>query len=191
MARTKEFDEQVVLTKAMNLFWEQGYEKTSMQELVDRMGIHRRSIYDTFGDKHQLFFKSLALYEDNLAKRITQQVSSDGSVQGKIRRLLSVTLERNENQPAGCLIVNTASELALIDEEVSQKINEIFNRSENYIYNLLVEGQQKGEIAKTLPLKHVAHYLHTVWLGVRVDAKVTTDPAESYQSIDLALSMIN
>ena len=54
MARTKEFDEQVVLTKAMNLFWEQGYEKTSMQELVDRMGIHRRSIYDTFGDKHQL-----------------------------------------------------------------------------------------------------------------------------------------
>lgn len=191
MARAKEFDEQVVLMKAMNLFWEQGYERTSMQELVDRMGIHRRSIYDTFGDKHQLFLKSLDLYEDNLAKRITQRVSSDEAVQGQLRRLLSITLERDENQPAGCLIVNTASELALIDEEVSQKINEIFSRSENYIYNLLVEGKQKGEIPKTLSLKNAAHYLHTVWLGVRVDAKVTTDPAKIYQSIDLALSIIN
>lgn len=191
MARAKEFDEQVVLTKAMKLFWEQGYEKTSMQELVDRMGIHRRSIYDTFGDKHQLFLKSLDLYEDNLANRITQRVPADKSVQGQIRRLLSITLERDEDQPAGCLIVNTASELALIDEEVSQKINEIFNRSENYIYNLLVEGEQKGEIPKSLPLKNAAHYLHTVWLGVRVDAKVTTDPAKIYQSIDLALSIIN
>ncbi|MGO2638704.1 MAG: TetR/AcrR family transcriptional regulator, partial [Enterococcus viikkiensis] len=61
MARVKEFDETEVLTKAMQLFWQQGYEKTSMQELVDVMGIHRRSIYDTFGDKHQLFLKSLAL----------------------------------------------------------------------------------------------------------------------------------
>ena len=144
MARTKEFDKQVVLTKAMNLFWEQGYEKTSMQELVDRIGIHRRSIYDTFGDKHQLFLKSLALYEDNLAKRITQRVSSDESVQGKIRRLLSITLEQDENQPAGCLIVNTASELALIDEEVSQKINV---NGCHIIFSDVFQSRRNGKIA--------------------------------------------
>lgn len=58
MARSKEFDEKAVLRKAMELFWEQGYEKTSMQDLVDHMGIHRRSIYDTFGDKRSLFLAS-------------------------------------------------------------------------------------------------------------------------------------
>ena len=55
MARSKEFEENEVLDKAMKLFWEQGYEKTSMTDLVEHMGIHRRSLYDTFGDKHHCF----------------------------------------------------------------------------------------------------------------------------------------
>ena len=63
MARYKEFEVNEVLDKAIQLFWEQGYQKTSMQELVENMGIHRRSIYDTFGDKHALFIKALKRYE--------------------------------------------------------------------------------------------------------------------------------
>ena len=59
MGRSREFDENVVLQKAMELFWEQGYEKTSLSDLVEHMGIHRRSLYDTFGDKHTLFLKTL------------------------------------------------------------------------------------------------------------------------------------
>lgn len=55
MGRSREFDENVVLQKAMELFWKQGYEKTSLNDLVEHMGIHRRSLYDTFGDKHTLF----------------------------------------------------------------------------------------------------------------------------------------
>ena len=63
MARSKEFEETVVLDKAMRLFWEQGYEKTSMTDLVEHMGIHRRSLYDTFGDKHSLFLKAMDRYD--------------------------------------------------------------------------------------------------------------------------------
>lgn len=63
MARTKAFEIDAVLDKAMRLFWTQGYEKTSMQDLVDNMGINRKSIYDTFGDKHTLFLKALARYD--------------------------------------------------------------------------------------------------------------------------------
>lgn len=57
MARSKEFDIDDVLLKAMTIFWQQGYEKTSMQDLVTGMGIHKRSMYDTFGDKHTLYIK--------------------------------------------------------------------------------------------------------------------------------------
>ncbi len=62
MGRSKEFEERVVLQKAMELFWKQGYEKTSLSDLVEHMGIHRRSLYDTFGDKHTLFLKAIDLF---------------------------------------------------------------------------------------------------------------------------------
>ncbi|KAA2299393.1 helix-turn-helix transcriptional regulator, partial [Clostridioides difficile] len=67
MARGKEFEESVVLDKAMRLFWEQGYEKTSMTDLVNHMGIHRKSLYDTFGDKHTLFLKAVDLYDHKIS----------------------------------------------------------------------------------------------------------------------------
>lgn len=69
MARSKEFEESVVLDKAMRLFWEQGYEKTSMTDLVNHMGIHRKSLYDTFGDKHTLFLRSVDLYDHKIRLR--------------------------------------------------------------------------------------------------------------------------
>lgn len=59
MARAKQFDEDTVLLKAMKLFWEQGYERTSMQDLVEHMGVHKRSMYDTYGDKHSLYVRAL------------------------------------------------------------------------------------------------------------------------------------
>ncbi|MNC70346.1 HTH-type transcriptional repressor ComR [compost metagenome] len=70
MGRTKEFEINEVLDKTIQLFWMQGYEKTSMQDLVDFMGIHRRSIYDTFGDKHALYMKALQRYESTQNKKM-------------------------------------------------------------------------------------------------------------------------
>ncbi|MFC0277987.1 TetR/AcrR family transcriptional regulator [Enterococcus devriesei] len=191
MARVKEFDETEVLTKAMQLFWQQGYEKTSMQELVDVMGIHRRSIYDTFGDKHQLFLKSLALYEQNLAEKINQRIPVELPTGERIRRLLAITLDREADQPVGCLVVNTATELALIDDEAKLRVAAIFHRSENYLLTVLTQGQKKGEIAQAASLESLAHYFHTVWLGVRVDAKISSDPAEIFQTIDHALQVLS
>ena len=71
MARSKEFNEEEALDKAMEIFWKQGYEKTSIQDLVDQMGIHRRSLYDTFGDKHSLFVQTLERYESLIAAQIS------------------------------------------------------------------------------------------------------------------------
>ncbi len=64
MARHKEFDQDEALQKAMEAFWARGYEATSMQDLVEHMGINRQSLYDTFGDKHSLFLKALDRYHE-------------------------------------------------------------------------------------------------------------------------------
>ena len=66
MARTKEFDRIEVLDRATDLFWEKGYESTSMQDLVETMGIGRASLYDTFGSKQELFAEVLERYADRL-----------------------------------------------------------------------------------------------------------------------------
>lgn len=97
MARSKEFDEKEALRRAMELFWQQGYEKTSMQDLVNHMGVHRRSIYDTFGDKHTLFMKALERYDEIVETQIDTQVKQLGSVKKAIRRLFEMVITQMKN----------------------------------------------------------------------------------------------
>lgn len=190
MGRVKQFDEQVVLNKAMQVFWEKGYEKTSMQDLVDHMGIHRRSIYDTFGDKHELFLKSLDCYEFRLNQIINQQVKQDMTIKEKLETLfLSVSSVNNES-PKGCLIVNSAAELSLLDEPIKKKIQELFDKSEMYLYQLLVEAMDKGEISKNKNLQELASYLHNAWVGIRVLAKTTNDQTKLHTIVKTTLSII-
>ncbi len=190
MGRVKQFDEQVVLDKAMQIFWEKGYEKTSMQDLVDHMGIHRRSIYDTFGDKHELFLKSLDCYEFRLNQIINQQVKQDMTIKEKLETLfLSVSSVNNES-PKGCLIVNSAAELSLLDEPIKKKIQELFDKSEMYLYQLLVEAMKKGEISKDKNLQELASYLHNAWVGIRVLAKTANDQAKLHTIVKTTLSVI-
>ncbi|MBC1471810.1 TetR/AcrR family transcriptional regulator [Listeria seeligeri] len=190
MGRVKQFDEQVVLNKAMHIFWEKGYEKTSMQDLVDHMGIHRRSIYDTFGDKHELFLKSLDCYEFQLNQIINQQVTQDMTIKEKLETLfLSVSSVNNES-PKGCLIVNSAAELSLLDEPIKKKIQELFDKSEMYLYQLLVEAMKKGEISKNKNLQELASYLHNAWVGIRVLAKTTNDQSKLPTIVKTTLSII-
>ncbi|WP_271005183.1 TetR/AcrR family transcriptional regulator [Listeria seeligeri] len=186
----KQFDEQVVLNKAMQIFWEKGYEKTSMQDLVDHMGIHRRSIYDTFGDKHELFLNSLDCYEFRLNQIIKQQVKQDMTIKEKLETLfLSVSSVNNES-PKGCLIVNSAAELSLLDEPIKKKIQELFDKSEMYLYQLLVEAMIKGEISKNKNLQELASYLHNAWVGIRVLAKTTNDQTKLHTIVKTTLSII-
>ena len=119
MARSKEFEIDDVLEKAMNLFWHQGYEKTSMQDLVTGMGIHKRSMYDTFGDKHTLYIKAVKRYEQSVSDKMQKKFQGKSSVRTAIRSLYEMVLDRTEEKPKGCLMVNTAVELSLHDPEVN------------------------------------------------------------------------
>ena len=129
MARSKEFDVNQVLRKAMELFWQQGYEKTSMQELVDYMGIHRRSIYDTFGDKRTLFLSALSHYDELITSQTKKRVDSKLLVKQGIREVFNTVIYPNFNLPKGCLTVNAAIELSLIDEEIGAKIAGMFAKT--------------------------------------------------------------
>ncbi|MFY9901876.1 MAG: TetR/AcrR family transcriptional regulator [Trichococcus sp.] len=190
MARSKEFNEDEALDKAMEVFWKQGYEKTSIQDLVDNMGIHRRSLYDTFGDKHSLFVQTLERYESLIAAQIRKQITEEMTTVESIRKIFEIAVYSDNTNPKGCLMVNTAVELSLLDNEVSQRIKFAFKQTENLIADLLIRGQARGEVARSFDINELSRYIHNALIGVRVLVKMTADPKEFDSTIDMTLSIL-
>ncbi|MDX1606918.1 MAG: helix-turn-helix domain-containing protein, partial [Candidatus Competibacterales bacterium] len=114
MARTKAFDRTEVLERAMTLFWRQGYEATSIQDLVAHTGVNRASLYATYGDKRTLFGAALAHYRDVVSARRMRQLTEPGAGKAAIRRFFRELIEYSlgEGHPLGCLLANSAIELA-------------------------------------------------------------------------------
>ncbi|MFE3892853.1 TetR/AcrR family transcriptional regulator [Priestia sp. YIM B13446] len=191
MGRSKEFDEKAALRKAMELFWEQGYEKTSMQDLVDYMGIHRRSIYDTFGDKRSLFLASLNHYEELIVKEMESIISSTSSTKQAIRDVFMFILNAIEQYPKGCLSVNAAVELSLVDKEIGCIVTKMFNRTEDMLNNLIKRGQNSGELSKEIDSDNTSRFLHNNLVGIRVLIKTNYDKKELEGIIALALSVLD
>lgn len=191
MARSKEFDEKAVLRKAMELFWEQGYEKTSMQDLVDHMGIHRRSIYDTFGDKRSLFLASLNHYEELIVNEMESIISSTSSIKQTIRDVFIFVLNSIEQYPKGCLSVNAAIELSLLDKEIGRIVTKMFNRTEDMFNILIKRGQTSGELSKEIDSDNTSRFLHNNLVGIRVLIKTNYNKKELEGIITLALSVLD
>lgn len=191
MARNREYDENEVLRKAMKLFWKQGYEKTSMQDLVTHMGIHRRSLYAAFGDKHTLFMKALERYSEIVENKIEAQVKPLDSVKQAIRRLFEMAIQTNEHEPIGCLSVNTAVELSLHDEAATAEVVESFDKTENLLFELLLRGQKSGEVSDYHDAKKLALFFHNSIVGLRVLAKTTDDKQKLESIIDMTMSILD
>lgn len=190
MARSKEFDEKQALRKAMELFWQQGYEKTSMQELVDYMGIHRRSIYDTFGDKRTLFLSALSHYEELITTEMKKRVDSNLLVKQAIREVFKMVIYPGLNLPKGCLSVNAAVELSLLDEEIATKIAGMFTKTESLFYELLRHGQKNGEISRRHDPEVLSLFLHNSLVGLRVLVKTEDDNKKLESIVDMTLSVL-
>src|ERR1700743_2629653 len=124
MARTKDFDEYEVLTKAIQIFWHKGYNGTSMQDLVDGLGISRSSLYDTYGDKHTLFIKALESYQTASSGQMCNIVNSNKPAKETIRKLLEMISGEliSDKSHKGCFMVNAEVEVAPHDTEISQMI---------------------------------------------------------------------
>lgn len=191
MARNKAFDEKEVLKKAMELFWRQGYEKTSMQDLVDHMGIHRRSIYDTFGDKRSLFLSSLAYYEEFVANEMKKILASELPAKLAVREVFEFALNAAEHFPAGCLAVNTAVELSLLDREIAELSTKMFKDTEKLFGRLIEQGQARGELSKQLDPDSLSRFLHNNLLGIRVLIKTDYTKKELESIIDVTLSVLD
>jgi TetR/AcrR family transcriptional regulator, transcriptional repressor for nem operon len=191
MARSKEFEENVVLEKAMKLFWEQGYEKTSMTDLVKQMGIHRRSLYDTFGDKHTLFLKAMDRFRDKVSAELVGEVKRSKTATEALQLIFSFVICGEEDSPSGCLMVNSAVELAIRDAEVDVKTTELFTLSEQLFKDIILWGQQDGEFRSDYNANDLAEHLHAVYVGLRVMTRTSIRKEKLHRLANLSIKLLS
>lgn len=177
MARTKDFDQQAVLQKAVCLFWEKGYNGTSMQDLVDGLGISRSSLYDTFGDKHQLYLKALATYQQQYGHQVCTLVREGAGAKAAIEKVLdTIVTQLLSDQPRkGCFLVNAGIERACQDPQVSTLVYEKEQQLEAVFIQIISQGQQTGEIGKEKDIRALARFLNNTITGIQVSVKSTND----------------
>src|ERR1700679_2021995 len=113
MARTKDFDEDEVLGKAIDIFWYKGYNGTSMQDLVDGLGISRSSLYDTYGDKHTLYIKALESYQNGSSGQVCAIANGTGSAKEILKNLLEFIVNGllDDQNHKGCFMLNAEVEV--------------------------------------------------------------------------------
>jgi TetR/AcrR family transcriptional repressor of nem operon len=190
MGRPRQFEPDEVLDKAMMLFWRQGFEKTSMQELVEQTGIHKRSMYDTFGDKHNLFLLALARYADVAERNQRQAAARDGNACQMIRELLESSVVATRNGLSGCMLVNCASELSVYDNEAGARIRDNFARSEKLIGQIVKRGQEKSEIADKFDSESLGSIIFNAWVGIRVHARNGVPAAKLQKMVDNVMVLL-
>ena len=167
-----------------------GYEKTSIEELVKCMGVHRKSIYDTFGNKYELFIKSLEYYSTTIGEQLLKRIGNEKTSLEKIKALFNYNHIDIEEVSNGCLIVNTGVELSLHDEHIAKIVQYNFIETEKIIYHILKQGQCSGEFSSELDLRVTSQFINNALIGIRVQLK-TIDNKEKLKSIiDTTLSIL-
>lgn len=192
MADVKHFDPETALDRAMVLFWRQGYEATSVHDLVAELGLSRSSLYATFGDKQALFGAALERYRRNEAGPRHAALSGDGPVVDSVRALLEGIAAAPFVHPdrRGCLIVNAAMERIPADPVIARVVAEQLGHFEAALATALRRGQDRGELDTSQDATALARFLVTVVQGMRVVGKAGADPAVLHDVVDVAVGAI-
>ncbi len=148
MARPQQFDREVVLQKAMQLFWQQGYAATSMSELIAAMDMRPGSIYSAFENKQALLLEVLDYYSQQGHAQVCLVLDEAKSSREAFARLLaSMVHEMTCETPAkGCLIVNMLLELSNVNEEAGAHLRRHLQATKDLFRQALVKADEAGEL---------------------------------------------
>jgi TetR/AcrR family transcriptional regulator, transcriptional repressor for nem operon len=188
MVRTKQFDKHRALDEAMELFWEHGYNATSISDLVDHLGVNRQSLYDTFGGKDQLFVAALERYRTLQGGPVRQLLEREGPALEVLREFFQKFVDMLlDGASKGCFMANTITELAGRDEGVTKVCAANARQMEAAFAGLLLRAQQAGEIPADRPVLPLARFLSSTLNGLAVTAKATPDRKTLEDIVGVAL----
>lgn len=191
MGRPYEFDREETLSRAMDLFWEKGYKATSIEDLVNRMGIKRGSIYNTFGDKHSLFIAAVEYYGEAVTSETIKVLESPGSPLENIHTFFDRLVKTpRDRKIRGCLISNTVVELAPHDEKVAEVVRGILEKIQKAFLKCLNKAVETGELPDDTDTVVLSHFLATSTHGLIVTGKSASDRGQLKEVVNVILSAI-
>ena len=176
MPRTKTFDREEILEKAMELFWRKGFHGTSMQDLVDHLGINRASLYNTYGDKYELYLETLSHYRKVQNHMLNEVLTDKDDILQFLEDFLVQQEDDGSSNKDGCYMVNTSIDMAPHDEKVNRLVLGNMINFEQKFEAFFELAQEKGLINTKESAQTLARYLYTNSVGLRVLARTVNDP---------------
>ncbi len=174
MARPVEFDENTVLTNAMEQFWREGYEASSVQKLLDCTGINRGTLYNSFGDKDTFFKSCLDQYNRIVDDQITVSLKNEklnpwDAIAAFFEE--AVVNVPNKHRSMGCLLVNSLCESINYDKDMKKVVRSSLTSIRRAMVARLKEAQKKGKLKKGVTVEFAADVLMNALHGIRVNSR--------------------
>lgn len=200
MSRPKKYDEAQVLDQMMHVFWQQGYEATSMRHLESATNLSPSSIYNAFGNKKALFEQTLAFYiKTVIDKRIEQHLIAHEDPLDGIRQFFTTTFYAlpKSIEKRSCLLVNSAAELGQSEPLIGTTIRHGFKRVEQALENALIDSKNKGcsqteqqsqQVKSNLDCSAAAKQLGLLLPGFLIAVRNNADPENLATSLDFTLN---
>ena len=168
-----QFDRQEVLGKAMELFWDQGYEATGMAQLVEHVGIGRQSLYNACGDKHSLFLEALEAYDRGFLQQLVDILEAPGSPLGNVRRVCRVWEQlAADGEFKGCLFASASASLGRHDPIVAKALEKTYDRLERAFARTFERARKSGELGPQAKPRDLARLFVNTGQGLAVLAAV-------------------
>jgi TetR/AcrR family transcriptional repressor of nem operon len=192
VGRPRKFCEEQALESAMELFWEKGYEATSLADLMAATGLHKGSIYQAFGDKHNLFILALKQYMNEtfreLRKAAEQADSAIDAIKLALFQIIKMALSREECK-RGCLAMNTVVEKAPHDPEIRKVLEAMYMQRVKFITGKVKEAQREGDLRSDWPPERITALIQTTVAGLAAMMKgpVSQEQARRIVEDELAL----
>lgn len=193
MARTRQFDERQALVSAMLVFWEKGYEATSIQDLEQAMGLNRTSIYNAFGNKRAIFNRVMACYKESVMLSLLAKLDEAPNIREGVRRLLNGALDIHfdEDNPGGCLLVLSVLEGEQHDAESRAAMQQTLQDLKAALQDRLGKAKRAGELPKDLNVGATATTISTIMSGMMVMGKANVSKAALKKTVNQVVSLLD
>lgn len=184
MSRPKAFNCDDTLDRAMRVFWEKGYEATSIQDLVDATHVNRASLYSTYGPKRKIFELALERFQN------AETSCTEPGLRG-IRATLEAAARTSQDDPRGCMLLNSVTELAGHDPHLCAIGKAARERMERFFADRLAEASEAGELGPGRYLPSLAVFLSNTFFGLRATAKLSPPPGQLESVVETTLALLS
>ncbi len=188
----KQFDPEIALDKAMQLFWAKGYAATGLNELVEAMEIGRKSLYDTFGNKRTLYIKALDRYSQTIVSDIHRGLNNpDRPALENVRAVMrDIAAMNSKPMSPGCLLGVSMAQFRTDDAEMAAVLRKHMQRVERAYYKAFAKAQAQGDLKPTTNVRNLARLFMSTHQGLTLIGRVTETQEVPRGIVDGALAVL-